>query len=311
MTDRVGPKEAQIIEVLKQRITTPKNRVVEHMQLNRSIADMVAIGDCLHGYEIKSNHDNTQRLHTQIEDYSRVCRYVTLVVGPRLQAAAIEEVPEWWGVLIIENDLTLTEWRPAATNPLLEYRYLTELLWVTELVPLTSGLVPSSGKKFSSRKLTMQHLFMDSLDGDDVEIQVCETLRSRKFWKNEQGDHSLRRARQLRKMRKVCTAGCSIPRHGANCELNGDIKYPTTIKELRELGFERIDPQYMTIEPFEKSEIAVTIRMHSASKKTFVYAGSTNRFVFNTTSRMFQEIIRVIRHNKGKHRVRKSLAQFL
>ena len=88
-----------------QRETPPYRKMVliEELGLCQGEAriDVLTVSGVLHGYEIKSNRDRLTRLASQAATYNRVLDRVTLVVCPRHVEAALQLIPEWWGVLLL------------------------------------------------------------------------------------------------------------------------------------------------------------------------------------------------------------------
>lgn len=100
--------------------------------------DLCAIGDDLHGFEIKSDQDTLSRLPAQAKHFSLVFQRMTLVIGPALLAPALTIVPKWWGLVLVTQDADGTarfaELRTPGENPKPNQRWLVRLLWRDELV---------------------------------------------------------------------------------------------------------------------------------------------------------------------------------
>lgn len=100
--------------------------------------DLVAIGDELHGYEIKSDQDTLARLPEQAKQFSLVFQRMTLVIGPHLLAPALAIVPAWWGLVLVTLDgdgqARFAPLREASPNPKPNLRWLVRLLWRDELI---------------------------------------------------------------------------------------------------------------------------------------------------------------------------------
>ena len=79
-------------------------------------ADVAVIGDLLYGFEIKTERDSLKRLPRQADAYTRVFDRCHVVVAPCHLDRAAEMLPPWWGVLVIEGDLSMTVLREAETN---------------------------------------------------------------------------------------------------------------------------------------------------------------------------------------------------
>lgn len=82
--------------------------------------DGAVINGALSGYEIKSARDTLRHLPGQIEMYSRVFDFVTIVVASNHFKDAIDAVPDWWSVVRAHDgdaDVVLTDERDGSANP--------------------------------------------------------------------------------------------------------------------------------------------------------------------------------------------------
>lgn len=72
--------------------------------MGQSRADMVmVVHDALYGIEIKSDADSYARLDRQVKDYNLYYDYDLVVVGTRHAVHIKEHVPEWWGIITVEQ----------------------------------------------------------------------------------------------------------------------------------------------------------------------------------------------------------------
>ena len=123
-------RDAEVRPALRQHLrqeasASSSTLVIEELGLCQGQAriDLLTVSGVLHGYEIKSNRDRLTRLASQAATYGRVLDRVTLVACPQHVDAALQLVPDWWGVLVIRGRVeavTLDSIRPAARNPGLE-----------------------------------------------------------------------------------------------------------------------------------------------------------------------------------------------
>lgn len=114
-----------------------KVRIIEEKRMGRSRADvlMVRPGN-LTGIEIKSDADSYGRLARQVKDYDRYFDYNYVAVGSRHGRHIEEHVPEWWGIITVEqmeNGADFYMLREAAKNPGRVLRAKLGLLWRPEL----------------------------------------------------------------------------------------------------------------------------------------------------------------------------------
>src|SRR5690348_12382197 len=65
--------------------------------------DVAVVNGALSGYELKSENDTLRRLPTQVEVYSRVLDFATLVVAKKHAGHARAGLPSWWGLIEAES----------------------------------------------------------------------------------------------------------------------------------------------------------------------------------------------------------------
>lgn len=106
-------------------------------------ADVVVIGAHMSGFEIKTERDTLKRLPRQAAAYARLFDRCTVVVAERHMAAAMEMLPEWWGVIAIVSDNRLPSFLPvrsATPNDGVDPETLVRLLWREEVRAILSAL---------------------------------------------------------------------------------------------------------------------------------------------------------------------------
>src|SRR5690606_1667180 len=97
--------------------------------------DVAVVNAALAGFELKSASDTLRRFPKQVEVYSRVLDYATLVVAENHLDHALPLLPEWWGCSVVRWDgerAHLDELRPAAFNPGIDAYSVAQLLWWDE-----------------------------------------------------------------------------------------------------------------------------------------------------------------------------------
>jgi hypothetical protein len=103
--------------------------------LGASRVDVALVNGRLTGYEIKSDHDNLDRLPSQVEHYGRCLDRAIVVVSERRAHTIRDHVPPWWGVWSAIPDgagVCLKERRRGRRNPGLDPFYVAQLLWREE-----------------------------------------------------------------------------------------------------------------------------------------------------------------------------------
>ena len=81
-----------------------KIRILEEKQMGRSRADIVMVlPSSVVGIEIKSDADTYARLQRQVKDYNQYFDYNYVVAGSSHAMHIEEHVPEWWGIITVEQ----------------------------------------------------------------------------------------------------------------------------------------------------------------------------------------------------------------
>ena len=107
--------------------TYGKIRIFEEKMMGRSRADVVMVMDnAICGLEIKSDADSYARLSRQIKDYDKFYDYNIAVVGTKHAGSIKEHIPEWWGVITVEEVdgiLDFYFYRKPQKNPKVDKKY--------------------------------------------------------------------------------------------------------------------------------------------------------------------------------------------
>lgn len=130
---------------LKKRLATsfahdPTTLILDELGIAQGQvrADVVVVNGALHGYEIKAACDSLSRLPRQVDFYGRVFDFASLVVAEKHLSAALQVVPDWWGVYQVcgSEELELLERRGPQSNPNQDIRCVSQLLWRDEALAL-------------------------------------------------------------------------------------------------------------------------------------------------------------------------------
>jgi hypothetical protein len=98
--------------------------------------DILAVGQSLRCFEIKSDTDSLARVQSQVTSFSSYCEELTFVAGPRLAIRLLDELPLWCGVWLAYRTtagILLSVLRAAKTNPRADARATLHILSVAEL----------------------------------------------------------------------------------------------------------------------------------------------------------------------------------
>lgn len=162
------------------RRAAPDALLVDELGILRSRvrADVVAVDDLMHGFEIKAACDSRARLPGQIAGYSRVFDRATLVIEPSHLRPALAMVPPWWGVLVADGGVFHEE-RPAAPNPAVDALAVASLLWVEDVTDLLAQKRAIRG--FRGKPVTVLWARMcEVCSVDDIRNAVREAVRRRR-----------------------------------------------------------------------------------------------------------------------------------
>ena len=117
--------------------TYGKVRIIEEKTMGRSRADLVMITEgSLVGIEIKSDADTYARLASQVKDYDKYYDYNIAVVGSSHGAHINEHIPEYWGIVIVEEVDGAPDFymlRKPAINQKMKLENKLKILWRPEL----------------------------------------------------------------------------------------------------------------------------------------------------------------------------------
>ena len=142
-------------------------------------ADVAIISTTIDGFEIKTERDTLKRLPRQAEAYARLFDRCHVVLAPRHVDKAIEMLPSWWGVLVIEIDgaPSFLRLRDANANEAVDPETLVRLLWRDEAHAALCGLgVPPAPQAGRPR---MWEQLLSLLDLDGLKLVVREALLRR------------------------------------------------------------------------------------------------------------------------------------
>jgi len=166
-------------------------RIFQELGVNngRSRIDIAVVNGVMHGYEIKSDLDNFDRLPEQMESYNKIFNKITIVVGWSHLEAAINIVPEWWGVIVARKSpkgrLILNSIRPADYNHNQDTLFIAKLLWRNEALEVLESVGNAKGVRSKPRNIIYQRL-ADTLDTNILQKKVRETLFFRPDWRADQ-----------------------------------------------------------------------------------------------------------------------------
>ena len=141
-------RDKDIRPALIERLSRQRPKaIIEELRIDdgRAVADVVALFEEAHCYEIKGATDKIERLKSQGSYFCQSFRKITLVTTDNHINRAQLMIPEYWGIVLVKaagdrNGLTRPKFshvRKALTNP--DFCKSTALLtlWRQELIELT------------------------------------------------------------------------------------------------------------------------------------------------------------------------------
>lgn len=151
-----------------------------------SRADIAIINGKIHGYEIKSQQDNLDRLASQIESYNQIFDTMTLVTCEKHLKNVSKLVPSWWGIYCVTG--THGKWivkktRQPRLNKDINKIQLAQLLWKDELIELLCTRTSITRGLKSKSRYALAVLVSQNLSVDEINNFVRETLKHRQDWR--------------------------------------------------------------------------------------------------------------------------------
>lgn len=187
-----------------------KNRILEEQVMGQSRADLVmVVPDALYGIEIKSDADSYVRLDRQVKDYDLYYDYNIVVVGTTHAAHIKEHVPEWWGIITVEQVEETVDFymlRKPQENPLMDWNCKIEILWRPELAHIQElnamHAYKQKSKRFVADKIveTVEpEVLTKQLSGELFERDYTKIWETIQEFRKENGQKPRRRRRRRRR----------------------------------------------------------------------------------------------------------------
>ncbi len=184
-------RDADIRQILRathlsKYLSDGHSKVVEELQIPaaKAIIDMAVINGHLHGFEIKSASDTLQRLPGQIEAYTKVFDYLSIVTEDKYHQRIIESTPKWVSVytcIQFKGKCKLKLERRGTINHDKNGFYIAKLLWHNELVEVLTEQQIRFRKK--DRAWLLCEALSEGLTINELAKIVREKLKSRIDWK--------------------------------------------------------------------------------------------------------------------------------
>jgi hypothetical protein len=160
-------------------------RIINELGLENgaSRVDVAVVNGIMHGYEIKSDLDNLDRLPRQMEFYNRAFERMTIVVSRKYLDDVKCLIPDWWGIKTISTDQSrLINVRKGRKVSKQDPDLIINLLWKKELEGLIDHIgLPKSYKKM--RKNQLLSLLNKETDFKVIRSYVYMVLKKRENWR--------------------------------------------------------------------------------------------------------------------------------
>lgn len=168
-------------------ITDPTTVIINELDVCFGSAriDLAVINGKMHGFEIKSERDNLDRLSSQVEFYCKVFDTLTLVISENHWPKVTQLIPEWWGIYCIvkdKNQPNIEAKRAPKQNNNIEALNLTQLLWKEELFELLKSNSVSKGIK-SKTRLELGKMVTQRVEKEQIASFVRRKFKTREPWK--------------------------------------------------------------------------------------------------------------------------------
>ncbi|MBJ6752695.1 sce7726 family protein [Geomonas anaerohicana] len=167
---------------LESRKPSP-HKVIDELTINNgnAIADVVCIYKHTHCFEIKGDGDNLDRLKRQVQFYNSTFSRITIVTTARHIKKAKLVVPEFWGIILIDNTNsgpTIRYHRKSRRNSLIQKEDSLYVLWKKELIYLAEKHHLKHVNKNRTRK-DIAMVIANSLPINTIEEEIASVLTQR------------------------------------------------------------------------------------------------------------------------------------
>ncbi|QIT12081.1 sce7726 family protein [Clavibacter michiganensis] len=161
-------------------------RVIDEVDIAGLVrVDTIVLNGAFAGFEIKSENDTLRRLPRQVEIYSQVLDYATLVVAKRHLAKAKLLIPRWWGIIeavSTPDGVHLRRVKTPTRNKTIDPLTLCALLWREEVLSELELQGSAGGIRTKPNRILWQRL-AESVSSEDLRSIVRERLKARVSWR--------------------------------------------------------------------------------------------------------------------------------
>lgn len=157
--------------------------VIDELRIHEGncIADVVAIYNQLHAFEIKGATDKISRVRTQAEFYNKSLPRITLVTTSNHLPWATKNSDHFWGIILAsenEKSISLKYIRKSLPNPQYDINYALQILWRDELVKIFQQYeIPIKNKSTNRSKLI--EILSKELSKETITQQIASAISFR------------------------------------------------------------------------------------------------------------------------------------
>jgi hypothetical protein len=180
LTDKVIRNE--LVKFLNTRKPRP-NIVMEELRVHNgnAIADVVAVYNTAHCFEIKGESDKLTRVKRQAKFYNTTFLKITLVTTPNHASTAEKQIPKFWGILVADNagkKITFSYVRKAKHNSAFSKPLALSMLWRSELINIATRIEASGLRKRLTRAEIADYISKNR-SKEEVISDVTRTILNR------------------------------------------------------------------------------------------------------------------------------------
>lgn len=150
-------------------------------------ADIAVINGHLDGFEIKSDKDSLNRLVSQITVYNAVFDHASIVLTDRHLNEATRLTPEWWGMILVTEDLhsglNFKTIRPPRLNSTVNDYAVAQLLWREEAQEVLMNL-GVRGMQLREKRSNLYYYIVEMMSSQSIRRLVREYLKKRRAWRH-------------------------------------------------------------------------------------------------------------------------------
>lgn len=180
-------RSALVAQVLTAHVEDADTLVRHELGIcaGRRRVDIAVINGEIAGWEIKSDEDTLTRLAGQVDAYGQVLDRATLVTTPRWADRAVDRIPGWWGVTVVDQVddgvVVHPQRTPADNSRRINPMSLAQLLWRDEALDELRQRGQARGLSSKARHYVWERL-ADVAPLEELRAVVRRRLKARSEW---------------------------------------------------------------------------------------------------------------------------------